>query len=745
MKKNVLLLGAFLSLGAFAQDYSMKSSTDELIVVNHELNASLATGALSMTTNIEGEEYVDFSKTYTILSMNEGAPSLPYFTESVMIPGEGSISLEVSYESYVDFENVEVAPSKGNLKRNVLPSDIDYNFGIEYSTNAFYPGNLAELTDPFVLRNTRGATIKTFPYQYNPVTKVLRVYNNIQSSIVINAEETGINELSVKPETSSIYTHIYDGFYLNASAYPYRYTPVEEEGSMLIISDPDFEDEMADFVTWKNQSGVKTEMVNTDATGTTDTDIKSYIEDYYAAHPELLFILLVGDHDRVPAHTYGMAGSEQLWSDSYYGQMTGDYYPELFVGRFSGDDADIAVQVERTLEYEKTPASGNWMAKAIGLASNEGSGYGDDGEADWEHARNIRTKLLDFGYDEVFEFYDGSHGGADAAGNPNASMISPEVNAGIGLFNYTGHGAIDVCVTGNFSSTHINAATNNGMYPFVVSVACNNGSFTSGTCISEVWLNATNAGSPAGAIAASGSTILMAWAQPMQVQDEMAELVAETYVSNRKTTIGGLFFNSMISMLEDYGSSGTSIEVMQTWVLFGDPATLFRTQETQSMTVSHPSTIGLGATSVDVTCDTEDAIIAISQDDELLGEGVVSGGSVTITFDALASTSPLMVVGTKQNYAPYEGAIAVVNSASITENTINLNVFPNPADDLVNITWDNASTADITLRDLSGKTVYNNVSTGTNTVLNTSEFASGIYMLDVNIDGESTITKLVIR
>ena len=745
MKKSVLLLGAMLSVGAMAQNYNIISSADELIEVNHQLNAPMATGALYMTTLIESEEYVDFGKTYTILSMNEGAPSMPYFTESVLLPGEGNVTLEVTYDSYTEYDNVQIAPSKGSLKRNVQPSEVSYTFGAEYSTDAFYPGNLAEITDPFILRNTRGVTIKTNPFQYNPVTKVLRVYNNIRSSVIINPEEVGINELSLLPETSSIYANIYENFYLNSAAYPFKYTPVEEEGSMLIITDNNYEDEMASFVEWKNQSGIKTEMVNTGVTGTTDTEIKDYIEDYYSSNPDLLFVLLVGDHNKIPAHTYGWAGSEQLWSDSYYGQMTGDYYPELFVGRFSGVSTSIETQVERTLEYEKNPAAGNWMAKAIGLASNEGAGYGDDGEADWQHARNIRAKLLAFGYDEVFEFYDGSQGGADASGNPNAAMISPEVNSGIGLFNYTGHGAEDVCVTGNFHSDDINGATNNGKYPFVVSVACNNGSFTSGTCISEVWLRATNSGSPSGAIAASGSTILMAWAEPMQVQDEMAELISESYATNRKSTIGGLFFNSMISMLEDYSSSGTAIEVMQTWVLFGDPSTLFRTQETQDMVVSHSSHEDLGLTSLDVACDVDDVNIAVSQDGVLLGEGLSSGGSVTITFDAISSTSPLIVIGTKQNYKPYDGVVWIAGNVGLDEEKIELNVFPNPADDIVNINWNESSSATITLRDLSGKVVYNEVSNGTNTTLNTSEYASGIYMLDVNINGVSSITKLVIR
>ena len=41
-------------------------------------------------------------------------------------------------------------------------------------------------------------------------------------------------------------------------------------------------------------------------------------------------------------------------------------------------------------------------------------------------------------------------------------MVSNAVNAGVGLFNYTGHGDQNTCITGNYNSTHINNASNNG-------------------------------------------------------------------------------------------------------------------------------------------------------------------------------------------------------------------------------------------------------------------------------------------
>ncbi|NOQ71977.1 MAG: T9SS type A sorting domain-containing protein [Crocinitomix sp.] len=747
---NIALLAAMLGTSfSFAQEFSLVSSSEELITVNHELTESTLDVSPSVYTAIESENYRDFSKSHEIVTLTAGEPAIPFFTESVIVSHYGQVNLLVSHEGYTEYTDVLVAPSKGNLKRNVNPSDIAYTFGTVYSTDAFFPGELATITEPFVLRNTRGVTIIVNPYQYNPVTKTLRIYKNIQAKLETDLSETGINEIELRAENSSTFAQVYENMYLNTNSALGRYTPRDEEGEMLIISANSYMDEMEPFAVWKTQKGIKTTLVSKADVGTSDTDIKEYISDFYDDNPDLVFVILVGDHGQMPCHTYGESGWEELWSDSYYGQMTGDYYPELFVGRFSGNSSEIETMVERTLEYEKTPADGDWMTRAIGLASDEGDGYGDDGEPDWEHARNNREKLMDYGYTVVHEFYDGSHGGEDAAGNPSPAIINPVVDEGIGLFNYTGHGAEDICITGNYSSTEINNAKNNGKYPFVISVACNNGTFTSGTCISEVWLRAKDGGTPTGAIAACGSTILMAWAAPMQTQDEMSDIIAESYVSNRKATLGGIFYNGQMSMLEDYGGSSTAREVMQTWVMFGDPSTLFRNQETMNMTVSHFYNVPLGTASVNVNCDVEDATVAIVQDGVLIGTAKAMGGVATVSFPALTSDQPLLVTATKQNYKPYQGVITVADGPAGINNDAAafISVYPNPANENFTVNWEGITTPTaIELRDLSGQLVYaSNQPNGTSETILTGDLAPGVYLLNVTIDGANNITKLVVQ
>ncbi|MES2588167.1 MAG: C25 family cysteine peptidase [Bacteroidota bacterium] len=637
----------------FSQEFSILKNNDKEVEVRFKNDLRPF-----VHTTINGQNYVDFTKSYKVTSLEKGNPALPTFGESFVIPNTGVTNIELSYDEIITLENISISPSKGNLKRNVNPEDVAYTFSDVYSRNEFYPSQIAQVQEPFILRSIRGQVLSLTPYQYNPVSKTLKIYTNLKAKLTFDNEQIGFNEISTS-EINFNDKKAFQNIFINDIPQA-KYNQVEEEGELLIIAQDSYLSTIEPLINWKKQKGIVTYFVPTGEAGSQATAIKSYIQNFYAEHPQLRYVLLVGDHQQVPSYSYGTSGEgEALISDSYFGQMTSDYYPELFVGRFSGTTAQVDVMVQRTLEYEKNPLAGNWMTKAIGLASGEGNGIGDEGEADWEHMRGIRTQLLDFGYTDVKEFYDGSRGQADASGNPSSSIILPAVNSGVGLFNYTGHGDINTCVTGNFNSTNINAATNNGSYPFVISVACNNGSFNTSTCISEAWLRATENNTPSGAIAACGSSILMSWAPPMQTQDEMTNLITEVDPNNKKTSLGGLFYNAQLSMFEEY--TGYGPEVMQTWVFFGDPSVEFRDKITQDLAVVHlTETPAETATTLEFTSITEGALVSIVQDSIFLGKALVNGGVCSIAIPALDPFSPITVTATKQNYKPYIGTINLI-------------------------------------------------------------------------------------
>jgi hypothetical protein len=227
--------------------------------------------------------------------------------------------------------------------------------------------------------------------------------------------------------------------------------------------------------------------------------------------------------------------------------------------------------VERSIMYE-TGLKGAWFDRAMGIASDQGAGHGDDGEADFEHMRNIRDVLLGWNLTEIGEFYDGSQGGEDLAGNPTPEDIASYLNSGASIINYTGHGSTTSWGTSGFSNANIDNLTNDDKLPFIFSVACINGNFTNSTSFSEAWLRATNpsTGNPVGAIGFYGSTINQSWTPPMEAQDAFNDmLITESYPS-----YGALVYSASSAMMDAYGSADNEdgTDMFLTWTLFGDPS-----------------------------------------------------------------------------------------------------------------------------------------------------------------------------
>lgn len=86
-----------------------------------------------------------------------------------------------------------------------------------------------------------------------------------------------------------------------------------------------------------------------------------------------------------------------------------------------------------------------------------------------------------------------------------------------------------------------------------------------------------------------------------------------------------------------------------------------------------------------------------------------------------------------------------VNGVGVNEvnDTFAVTTFPNPANDVLNITTGSAAPVALTLFDIAGKTVVSKVINQSNYGLNVSALNEGIYLLRM-VQGENTITKKVV-
>ena len=566
----------------------------------------------------------------------EGAPELPHINRSLIIPDLTSASVEVVNLNYDSYSDLNILPSKGNVLRNVDINSVPHVKGDVYTVNSDFPANIYELKDPYILRDFRGQVIQLNPFQYNPITQDMKVFTNVTLRINFNGYNS-INQFFNRRSVDSIvndYSHIYSNRFINYETYQTRYNPISEDGEMLIICYDDFCDEMDSFVNWKNQKGIKTTLVPKSQAGNTASNIKNYVQNFYNTH-NLTYLLLVGDKAQIPTFDIG-SGWSSGESDISYAYLSGnDSYPEFFVGRFSAQTPNhVLTEVQRTIEYERDPQLGaDWYKKGIMIASNEGAGAGHDGgESDWQHAQNMRQDLLNYTYDSVSELYDGTHGDQDSSGNPSDSMVRNAINSGAGIIHYTGHGDTDVWVTSNFNTGDVDALTNNNELPFICTVGCKSGDF-GGTCLGERFIYSTNGNEPTGAIATFMSTIYQSWAPPMEAQDEMVDILTESFENNRKYSFGGISWNGCLEMNDNYGNDGAT--ETNHWTLFGDPSVSVRTDSPSTLSISHSGNLDPsdGAYEVIVNGNHDNVLVALSNNGQYLGSAYSNNGSAVIIVE----------------------------------------------------------------------------------------------------------------
>ena len=603
----------------------------------------------SVSINQNEYKVVKFPKGASI--MNLGHPDLPKMSSSIIIPDNRNMLVEIISSNYVEYENIEIAPSKGNISRLINPENISYDFSDIYNENSFYPQDIAILNEPYILRDYRGQVVQVNPIQYNPVTKVLRVYTNIDLSVSFN-EEPALNPFNRNKALKKIdneYKNIYNSHFMNFDSESTRFEYLVDQGNMLIISDGNFMSEMEPLVDWKNKKGIPTEMINVSDIGVSASGISSFVQNYYNTNG-LTFLLLVGDIAQIPSTM--VSGSA---SDVSYGCISGnDFYPEVIVGRMSGSTpTHITTQVERAINYERYPQLNvEWYDNALGVASDQGPGFQNMTDDDfndflWE------SVLSNFTYDNYQGIYDGA-GGSDSQGI-NA------INDGVSLINYTGHGSQSSWGNGaSLNTTQINQLTNNNKLPFVITVGCNVGEFnTTNECYAEAWQRATNNGQPAGGIAHFGSTISQSWEPPMHGQYGMNLIITESYEGNLTRTIGGITTNGCMYMNDAQGSSG--INETKYWTYFGDPSTNLRTAPAVSINVQHDDVILVGAEEFVVDVGEDGALAALSLNGELISSAYSIGGVAVLQLAGAADTPEnLVLVVTGFNSIPYETEIMVI-------------------------------------------------------------------------------------
>lgn len=288
----------------------------------------------------------------------------------------------------------------------------------------------------------------------------------------------------------------------------------------LIVTEREFEDDLADFAAWKRQKGllVKFVYVGDDADDDVSADrdeIDEYLENYYHQNwCHGVYVLLVGDIDRIPGGRSDkvIAGPDGADADSdhVYEVIGDDDHASLYVGRLSIDDADdLTVQLNKILRYEQNPALGFWPTRVTLAANsqNDNDNYGIDPQWPSKYAAAVNAIANYTNYTNPPTFSVRHAGAADNTTTRATNQdVIDDIEAGRNMVLYRGHGSGTEWVAGwdgtsdwgdAFGTSEINELDNSAVFPIVYSIACQNNRINRSDCAGENWMSRVGGGSVA--------------------------------------------------------------------------------------------------------------------------------------------------------------------------------------------------------------------------------------------------------
>jgi len=696
MKKNLFLLLAFLFgiSAAYSSDGYEVNFSDEANAYQLEF---MLDGITISEIVIDGQTFATIDFPGSVVTKKAGFAELPYVHAAVMLEADNSVKLQFEGSNYIDYQlEHPLLPSRGVIYRDQDPATIPYVIDPKSVINNWYPGDLANNTEPYIMRDVRGTNVYVYPFQYNAAKNVLRVYQSVNVSL--QKENTApVNPLlshsnSIAYEMDAIYASVFINYGENRDD-----LTIGEMGDILVVCTDRDEAAMAPYIQWKREKGfnVSTEIV---ATG---TNVNTLVENAYAANNNLLYVQLVGDWADIKCNT--LSGGAPM--DPQIGCVAGgDEVVDIAVGRFSAENpSQVTVQVDKVIVFEKTPQAGAaWYSVATGIGSTEGPG--DDNEKDFEHLDVIFNDKLDpFTYETYNPIYEPSG---------SISDVMSAVDGGTSVINYCGHGSPTSWGTTGFSNSNVNNLSNGDMTPWVVSVACNNGDFHTGTCFAEAWQRKDGGGS----VMFLGASISQPWDPPMRGQDYFADIYTGGYdytahagqsginTTEGRTTLGAIVFNGIVLMTTE--SSGPSDwETAKTWNLFGDPSMQARSDEPAALALSNntvmvgipfETTISAGGSPV------EGAMVTLSQNDTYFTGITDASGMVSINHSLSPGDALLVVTGfnTETIYqtisvVPSAGAFVIYESHIVNDASGNNNGMLDYGETpMLSISLTNVGTAD---------------------------------------------------
>jgi hypothetical protein len=666
-----------------------KTTTDVLDLKYDGFTVVQAISSLHITeAETIGGKFTMIEGTGTASAPEYGVPLLPVINRLIEIPHGAEVVISViSYtEETIDltshgFTN-PLFPRQPSVSKKEKDSQPPFIFHAgKYDIDAFSDRETAEIEELGMMRGRRIARLILSPVRYNPVRNQLKVLSEITIGISFrNIDFTG--ESRKQRFSSPFFEPAFSGRIIN---YHEKKTKTWFQGGpvkYVILSDPMFEEPLQEFIEWKSRKGFKvTELYRgQDGVGDTPAEMRAALSKLYhsavTGDPPFTFLLIVGDHDQVPA--FQQAGHV---TDLYYAEYDGgvDFFPDVFYGRFSANNIEELIpQLEKTLVHEQYLFPDPDFLDDVLLISGQDSKY----------ALTHGNGQVNYAAVNYFNEIPGLNTSSWPVPHPEGASaeIREMIRAGSSFINYTGHGLPDRWMNPFFHIDDIPSMHNDGKYPVMIGNACETNKFSIYECFGEALLRAGGKGA-VGYIGASNDTYWdedFYWAVgvgPISATTTFGqtgpgmydrlfhmngEPPAEWYVAQGQIPHSG---NLAVSEASTIARARYYWEIYH---LMGDPSLMIYFSQPDSMIPRYQETHPAGVSELVVYAEPF-TYIALSGPEGLMDARYTnSSGNVRLVFDAIHDPGNYNLVVTAENRKPYSGSITV---ASPSEAFITLHSF----------------------------------------------------------------------
>jgi hypothetical protein len=633
-----LFSGASPLPGSLPTTIDFSASAARLSVSNTSLErTTIALNSPDIVTTNEVEGYEVF-QAFRIAGEptvpNEGNPTVPQVSRFYRIPNLGGVDLVVEQAEYNLIENVNPLPyhesrSEGDVARN---SEV-------YSTDAWYPPQVAVVSEPMLLRDFRVVTVTLYPVQVNPVTHQARVYRTLEVSLAANGLPS-VNEMTHPRRPSRAWVPVYRALIANlddsalddVTAVP---------GSYLIICTQDavvrpYADTLG---VWKKRSGYA---VHLEARASwTANAMRTFIQDAYATwDPPLEYVTLMGG----PTAPWGVPTGPSSDYDHFFALgNTGDDLEDIAVGRlWAISDNQLATIQAKLRSYECNPymADTLWFKKAFLYAD---VGYNQVGN----------QRLMEWAARQLGHFTGIDRDTVAWSNNGvNAALVRSQFASGIGLFLWEGSWLFQM-------DDGLPYELQSGWrLPITATLYEATGNFDQGDCVAGNFLVAGTPTAPRAGICGIGSaTSGSHWAPVSTVMAGFVFSMANLGLENL-----GVCLSAAKLWLSLTWGANSQIATFHTRIinLLGEPSLSIWTDTPVIMTAQHPDTVAVGARQIqlvvqDSTTGTPitDALVVLWKGEETYSMGRTDdSGHVSLPVNIVSSGDLLLTV-TKRNHKPY--------------------------------------------------------------------------------------------